>query len=161
MRRENPVRRNPLLDPLLEGGHCIEAIRPGATGAVLHPGHHEEAVKLLRLLQAVAMAAVTIVIAVTTIMGAHLGHDALVVVDAVDGRDVWIAEAVVVDELAAEPLEGPEVGVDRVNDGCHWFTVDEFVVRERHICGEVQRVKIPVRVVEDEVLERGDPEGQV
>ena len=64
-----------------------------------HHGRHEQPHKVLRLGLAV-----------------HDVHHAVIVIDAVARRDVSIRPTVVLDELAAQPLEGGQVGVGRAVD---------------------------------------------
>src|SRR5215831_10289622 len=119
---------------------------------MLHSRHHEEAIELLRQAQTVPFILTS------------LTHDfchTLKVVDAVDRRDVRIAEAMIVDELTAIGLERMEIGVDSVYYARHWHAGDELVVGERHVGGEIQCVKIPIWIVKDEIFEERDSEAKV
>src|SRR6185369_2676340 len=83
VRRDDLIRRLLLLDPLLESGDRIERIRTLAAAAVAHPRHHEQTIAVLQvgLLE-------------------RLRH-AVEVIDAVARRNLRIAPAVILNQLAA------------------------------------------------------------
>src|SRR5690348_16696939 len=94
VRGDDALRRLAVLDPVLERGQHVERVGAGPAAAVIHAGHHEQAVEVLRLAERGPRAD-----------DLRLGADhAQEVVDAVLRRDVGIAEAVILDELGAAIL---------------------------------------------------------
>src|SRR5437660_7230589 len=91
--RDNFLWRGSFFHPLLERLNHVEGRCAGAAAAVLHARHHEEAIELFRVTQAVI-----------TAPGHELRHT-LVIADAVERGDVGIAPSVVLDQLAAARLE--------------------------------------------------------
>jgi len=121
VRRDNAPGRLALLDPLLERHHHVEGVRPLATTAVSHAGHHEQA-------DEVALVAL------------HLPEHALVVEDRVLRRDRRVAPPGIEQELASVRLELRQVRIDGVHEA-------DLAVDDRHVAVEVERVPVVVRVL--------------
>src|SRR5262245_7829180 len=77
-------RRLFLLDPVLERGEHVECGGAVAPAAVVHAGHHDEAIAVRQLRSA-----------------ADLVEHTLVVLRAAGRRNLWIGPAVVLNQLAA------------------------------------------------------------
>ena len=86
VRGNHSIRRLALLHPLFESRDSVERIRPRPAAAVLHPRNHEQAVEALRICPSVSL-------------------HTLEIVDAVERRNIGIAEAVILDQLSAVALK--------------------------------------------------------
>src|SRR5207245_11262896 len=75
-RGDDPLRRLPLLHPGHQRPERIERVRPGASAAVVHVGHQEEAEEGLHAL-----------------LAAHLAPDLLVVLDGLEGAERMVGPA--------------------------------------------------------------------
>src|SRR5580692_362766 len=146
MRRNDALRRNVLLDPLHQRSEHVEHVCARAAAAVVHPGYHEEPVKLLRPIHRISKRRL-----------ARKIHDALEVIDAGQGRYFRIAKPVVLNELATLRPELAQVGIDRVENRRQGLTWNDYlVVHVGWVGGPVESSKVPTRIVEDEVLEKGN-----
>ena len=133
MRRDDFVRRRALFHPLLECGDGVEPRGPGATSAVLHARHQEQAVEVV-------------------CAGRGISY-ALVVIDAVERCDIGIAPSVIVDQLAAIQLERAQVRIRGVEDGCQFVIEELHVVVEAWSRFEFELAEIPFGILKDDVLE--------
>src|SRR5580700_9770827 len=80
-------------------------------------------------------------------------HHALVVVNAVERRNVRVAPAVIVNQLAAASFEPGKIRIHRVKQSRE-FRVRIVDVAVETICrGELERLVIPIRVIKDHELE--------
>src|ERR1700693_1390160 len=107
-----------------------EAIRTRPSAAMLHSRHHEQTNELIGLL------------------GAHLRHHALVVLDCVRRRNRGIAPSVINDQLPSAILELLQVRIRRVQ------YLANFVIGHFHIVLNRKRLDVPVRIVKHHVLEK-------
>src|SRR6516164_1719913 len=105
---------------------------------MLHAGHHEETIKRAR--------------------PSRGPGDALVVIYAVQRRDVRVAPAMVLNQLPAVVPKGAQVGVGGVENRGQLFVEELHVVVEAGRGLEPEGTDIPVRILENDVFEEGQPE---
>ena len=87
-----------------------------------HAGNHEEANPVVLVL-------------------AHLRQDAVVVINAIAGRNRRVVPAVIEDQLSTTRLERGQVGIDRINN------VADFLIHNLQIAVEVVAFPIPIQIV--------------
>src|SRR5712691_12826953 len=129
-RRNDPIGRLALLDPLLERGDRIERVGAFTAAAMAHAGDHEQADPCRRLRGA-----------------AHRFHDAGVIVDARARSHAAVAPSVIHEQPAAVTGEARQIGIDGVDRAI------VGLVCGRKITRETERPPVPARVLEDDVLE--------
>ena len=115
--------------PAIDGGHHVERAGAVAAAAVAHARHHERAHRL-----------------VDGLLVRRRREHALVVVDGVLRRNARVAPAVIDEQLAAVRDELREIRVNGVEPR-------RGLVGQRDVAVEVQLLRIPLLVLEDDVLE--------
>jgi hypothetical protein len=130
VRGEDLIRCDVAFAPPLERAHRVELVRPLAPAAVHHAGRHEQAVRLVDLVAA-----------------PEPRLDALVIVHAVERRNLLVVPAVVLNELPAAREERLQVRVNGVHESAR------NLVARGDARVEVERPVVPIDVVEHDVPE--------
>src|SRR5579863_5391750 len=90
----------------------------------------------------------------------RLGH-ALVIVDAVERRNVRVAPAVIVDQLAAASFERAEIRIHCVKQ-CSELRIGVINIAIETSCrSELERLEVPIRIVENHELEKRNAQNGV
>ena len=128
MRGDEHVGRFPVFHPPFERTDLVEHVGSLPAGAVTHAGRQKQT----HLVHGLRLAA-------------EILHDAVVVLDRIGRRHLVVAPPVIEKQLSAVREERLHVRVGRVHD-------DVFrAIAARRVFVEVERLPVPVRVLEDDV----------
>src|SRR5215469_654017 len=121
----------PLLAPMLQLSDHIKPIRPLASAAMSHARHHKKTIRIANFARATR----------------RFDH-ALVIVNAVERRNLPIAPTVILDQLPAVAEEWLQVRIHRIDQAAVGF------FSERPVAIEIQRPEIPLWILEDHILKK-------